>query len=223
MEHSKGKSPVVYEKAKRLRSSDIQQRASFMFSGSPIENQHGTVSCTLPPCRQACPPSFWQEQTGYRRLQQNTTVTTKDDRKSPSKCQLKRKQPTNRKNSPEDDKTFFKSMNCFNIQEDIVKTCIQHRLNRIIYTLPLHPSRHVDQMNSAGSDRFIFLFSFFQLQHALVSFSLFSQEVLNRTAVLSEEGHLRRARPIRARSDRGFTAILENTAVLSGSLRTERV
>ncbi|KAA8586433.1 hypothetical protein FQN60_000269 [Etheostoma spectabile] len=23
---------------------------------SPIENQHGTVSCTLPPCRQASPP-----------------------------------------------------------------------------------------------------------------------------------------------------------------------
>lgn len=36
---------------------------------SPIENQHGTVSCTLPPCRQACPPLFWQEQTGYCRLQ----------------------------------------------------------------------------------------------------------------------------------------------------------
>lgn len=61
---------------------------------SPIGNQHGTVSCTLPPCRQACPPLFWQEQTGYCRLQQNITETTKADRKPPSKCQLKKKSTT---------------------------------------------------------------------------------------------------------------------------------
>lgn len=51
----------------------------------------------------------------------NITRTTKADGKSPSKCQLKkRKQEKNL----EDDKRFFKAMNCFNIQEDIVKTCI---------------------------------------------------------------------------------------------------
>lgn len=114
----------------------------------------------------------------------NITRTTKADGKSLSKCQLKkRKQEKN----PEDDKRFFKAMNCFNIQEDIVKTCIQHRLNRIIYTLPFHPSRHLDQMKQRGFISFC-PFSFSQPRHGLVLFRLFSQEPLTRMRL--EECHL---------------------------------
>lgn len=116
----------------------------------------------------------------------NITVTTKADRKSPSKCQLKKRK---QEKKTEDDKRFFKAMNCFNIQEDIVKTCIQHRLNRIIYTLPFHPSRHLDQMKQRWFISFC-PFSSSQPRHGLVLFRLFSQELLTRMAVLLEESHL---------------------------------
>lgn len=53
-------------------------------------NQLGTVSCTLPSCRQPRPARAGTDWLLW--LQQNITVTTKADSKPPSKCQLKKKQ-----------------------------------------------------------------------------------------------------------------------------------
>lgn len=64
-------------------------------------------------------------------------------------------------------------MNCFNIQEDIVKTRTWHRLNGIIYKLPFHPSRHLDRINRAGVELFL---SLSQLRRAVVLFRMFSFE-----------------------------------------------
>lgn len=52
-------------------------------------NQLGTVSCTLPSCRQPRPAPAGTDWLLW--LQQNITVTTKADSKPPSKCQLKKK------------------------------------------------------------------------------------------------------------------------------------